>query len=45
MSKCHEAVPKRQKKVKLNVMPDFKIMEGEHFFSDISGLFEALVPM
>lgn len=29
----------------LNVMPDFEITEREHLFSDISGLFEALVPM
>lgn len=45
MSKCQEAVPRRQKKVMLSVMPDFEIMEREHLFSDISGLFEALVPM
>lgn len=45
MSKCHEAVARRQKKVKLDVMPDSEIMDGEHVFPDISGLFEALVPM
>lgn len=44
-SKCQEAVPKRQIKVMLNVMPDFEIREREHLISDISGLFEVLVPM
>lgn len=44
-SKCQEALPRRQKKVMLNVMPDFEIMERKLLFSDISGLFEALVPM
>lgn len=29
----------------LNVMPDFEIREREHLISDISGLFEVLVPM
>lgn len=29
----------------LNVMPDFEIMERNNLFSDICGLFEALVPM
>lgn len=29
----------------LNVILHFKIMEREHLFSDISGLFEALVPL
>lgn len=28
----------------LNVMPDFEIMERKHLFSEISELFEALVP-
>lgn len=47
MSKCQGAVPRRpkKKKVMLNVVPDFEIMERNHLFSDICGLFEALVPM